>query len=197
VARRDPLLHLGIELSAGATWPTGAPRQREHDPAADAKRNIAVDASRSTTPTVTSLLTGGNKPASRSAPRRKSSHALVDDRARRHSSASKGRTTMSKTTGKTTSTTAKSKATTTTAAKSKTTSTASKTTRATANKTATRGKTTARVVATPAAPVSDDLRRQMIAEAAYHLAAARGFMPGHELEDWVVAEQQISAQLGA
>ena len=36
-----------------------------------------------------------------------------------------------------------------------------------------------------------DLRRAMIAEAAYYLAARRGFEPGHELEDWVAAEGQI------
>ena len=31
----------------------------------------------------------------------------------------------------------------------------------------------------------------MIAEAAYHLAAGRGFAPGHDVEDWLQAEQQI------
>ncbi|WP_295443054.1 DUF2934 domain-containing protein [uncultured Thiodictyon sp.] len=34
---------------------------------------------------------------------------------------------------------------------------------------------------------------QAISEAAYHRAAARGFEPGHELDDWVEAEKQITA----
>lgn len=38
---------------------------------------------------------------------------------------------------------------------------------------------------------------QAISEAAYHRAAARGFTPGHELEDWVEAERQITATIGA
>ena len=36
-----------------------------------------------------------------------------------------------------------------------------------------------------------NLRRAMIAEAAYYLAERRGFQPGHELEDWVTAEGEI------
>jgi hypothetical protein len=36
-----------------------------------------------------------------------------------------------------------------------------------------------------------DLRRAMIAEAAYYLAERRGFAPGRELEDWVAAEGEI------
>ena len=31
----------------------------------------------------------------------------------------------------------------------------------------------------------------MIAEAAYLIAAGRGFAPGHDVEDWLKAEQQI------
>jgi hypothetical protein len=31
----------------------------------------------------------------------------------------------------------------------------------------------------------------MIAEAAYLIAAGRGFAPGHEVEDWLQAEQQV------
>ncbi|MEQ1580087.1 MAG: DUF2934 domain-containing protein [Steroidobacteraceae bacterium] len=31
----------------------------------------------------------------------------------------------------------------------------------------------------------------MIAEAAYLIAASRGFTPGHDVEDWLQAEQQI------
>jgi hypothetical protein len=34
-------------------------------------------------------------------------------------------------------------------------------------------------------------RRKMILEAAYYLAQQRGFEPGHEVEDWLLAESQI------
>jgi hypothetical protein len=53
----------------------------------------------------------------------------------------------------------------------------------------------------PAAHVSNEdiatgsdaeARRQAIARAAYFLAEARAFEPGHELDDWLTAEQQIS-----
>jgi hypothetical protein len=45
---------------------------------------------------------------------------------------------------------------------------------------------------------NDPQRRQaMIAEAAYYFAQQRGFHSGHELEDWVAAEQQIDAALAA
>ncbi|MBI4807500.1 MAG: DUF2934 domain-containing protein [Nitrosomonadales bacterium] len=30
-----------------------------------------------------------------------------------------------------------------------------------------------------------------IEQAAYHLAKERGFVPGHELEDWLKAEMQV------
>lgn len=32
-----------------------------------------------------------------------------------------------------------------------------------------------------------------IAEAAYYLAEERGFVPGHELDDWLAAEREILA----
>jgi hypothetical protein len=32
----------------------------------------------------------------------------------------------------------------------------------------------------------------MIAEAAYHRASQRGFEPGHELEDWLSAEAELT-----
>lgn len=48
--------------------------------------------------------------------------------------------------------------------------------------------------AKPAAPQkpkpAGDLTR-LIAEAAYYRAQARGFAPGHELDDWVAAETEI------
>lgn len=37
-------------------------------------------------------------------------------------------------------------------------------------------------------------RQEMIAEAAYHLAEKRGFMPGYEQQDWFEAELVIRAQ---
>ena len=37
--------------------------------------------------------------------------------------------------------------------------------------------------------------RDMTAEAAYYLAMQRGFAPGHELEDWLAAEEEILSNL--
>ncbi len=45
------------------------------------------------------------------------------------------------------------------------------------------------------ADVPDDQRRAWIAEAAYYHSASRGFVPGHELEDWLAAEAEIEALL--
>ena len=39
--------------------------------------------------------------------------------------------------------------------------------------------------------VDPEVRRLMIAEAAYYCAEQRGFEPGHELEDWLEAEARI------
>jgi Protein of unknown function (DUF2934) len=47
------------------------------------------------------------------------------------------------------------------------------------------------------APMTAEMRRMMIAEAAYYIAAQRGFGDGHALEDWLLAEQQIDAALAA
>jgi hypothetical protein len=38
-------------------------------------------------------------------------------------------------------------------------------------------------------------RDRQIAEAAYYRAAARGFVPGDELEDWLAAEREVDARL--
>jgi hypothetical protein len=38
-------------------------------------------------------------------------------------------------------------------------------------------------------------RDRLIAEAAYHHAEARGFEPGHELDDWLLAEDEVDARL--
>lgn len=37
-------------------------------------------------------------------------------------------------------------------------------------------------------------RHEEIARAAYFLAEARGFEPGHELDDWLAAEQQVASR---
>jgi hypothetical protein len=43
--------------------------------------------------------------------------------------------------------------------------------------------------------VTPEQRWNMIAEAAYLKAEKRGFAPGHELEDWTLAEQEVEAIL--
>lgn len=45
--------------------------------------------------------------------------------------------------------------------------------------------------AAPAAGMQD--RGQLVALAAYFKAEARGFEPGHELEDWLAAERELAA----
>lgn len=42
-----------------------------------------------------------------------------------------------------------------------------------------------------------DARNALVREAAYFRAQARGFEPGHELEDWLAAEHEIDARLFA
>jgi Protein of unknown function (DUF2934) len=53
------------------------------------------------------------------------------------------------------------------------------------------------LLASSMAPAPADLRRAMIAEAAYFIAQQRGFAQGSEVEDWLVAERQIDALLSA
>jgi len=43
--------------------------------------------------------------------------------------------------------------------------------------------------------IDTQLRERMIAEAAYYLAAERGFQGGSAMQDWLTAEAQIDAQL--
>ena len=43
--------------------------------------------------------------------------------------------------------------------------------------------------------ISPAERMKMIAEAAYYLAEARGFSQGNDVNDWVIAEQQVNAKL--
>jgi hypothetical protein len=45
--------------------------------------------------------------------------------------------------------------------------------------------------------VSDDMRRSMIAQAAYLRAERRGFTAGDEVEDWLAAEAEVDALLRA
>ena len=45
--------------------------------------------------------------------------------------------------------------------------------------------------------VSEDVRRGMIAEAAYLRAERRGFAPGGEHDDWAAAEAEVDALLKA
>jgi hypothetical protein len=43
--------------------------------------------------------------------------------------------------------------------------------------------------------IDTQLRQRMIAEAAYYIAAERGFQGGSAMEDWLTAEAQIDAEL--
>ena len=47
----------------------------------------------------------------------------------------------------------------------------------------------------PPALIDQNLRREMIAKAAYYRAERRGFEPGHEAEDWLAAESEVDAAL--
>lgn len=55
------------------------------------------------------------------------------------------------------------------------------------------------VVVSPATfaggPFDTNARRELIAEMAYRLAAQRGFVPGHELDDWLAAEREVDERL--
>jgi Protein of unknown function (DUF2934) len=43
--------------------------------------------------------------------------------------------------------------------------------------------------------VGPEERAALIAEAAYFRAERRGFLPGHETEDWLAAEEEVDARL--
>lgn len=49
--------------------------------------------------------------------------------------------------------------------------------------------------AQPAAQIDPEQRHQMIAEAAFSIAQARGFTPSQELDDWLAAEREIEQRL--
>ena len=53
------------------------------------------------------------------------------------------------------------------------------------------------VVMPPRAKLTPEARRALIAEAAYLRAERRGFVPGHETEDWLAAEVEVDALLRA
>ncbi len=42
--------------------------------------------------------------------------------------------------------------------------------------------------------IDPDKFREMVTELAYLIAEKRGFVAGHELEDWLEAEQEVSNQ---
>jgi Protein of unknown function (DUF2934) len=46
-----------------------------------------------------------------------------------------------------------------------------------------------------ASPNGSEDRRAAIAELAYRIAQSRGFIPGHELEDWLAAEKLFNQRL--
>jgi hypothetical protein len=52
-----------------------------------------------------------------------------------------------------------------------------------------------RASASPPQVSRQKAREELIAEAAYLRAASRGFEPGHELDDWLAAEQMVDASL--
>ena len=53
----------------------------------------------------------------------------------------------------------------------------------------------AHVLAMCMTPHMHEDRDACIAEAAFFIAERRGFAPGHELEDWLRAENQVDARL--
>ncbi len=51
------------------------------------------------------------------------------------------------------------------------------------------------IVTRSSAYIEPKAREAMIAEAAYHRSAHRGFEPGHEVDDWLAAESEIDGAL--
>ena len=52
-------------------------------------------------------------------------------------------------------------------------------------------------ISPPPWELAESERQSMIAEAAYYRSVARGFAPGHELDDWLAAEAEVEALLQA
>jgi Protein of unknown function (DUF2934) len=57
------------------------------------------------------------------------------------------------------------------------------------------GKPRQRRTKSPSAAALPQDRHASIAEAAYFRSQNRGFLPGHELEDWLAAEEEIDQRL--
>ncbi len=55
----------------------------------------------------------------------------------------------------------------------------------------------ATVVSEPTYTSNDTNRLERIALAAYYKAQARGFVPGHEMDDWLEAQAEIDQQVAA
>jgi hypothetical protein len=53
----------------------------------------------------------------------------------------------------------------------------------------------AQAAAARGASIDLDARRQLVAAEAYFLAERRGFEAGHELEDWITAEELVESRL--
>ena len=49
----------------------------------------------------------------------------------------------------------------------------------------------------PALPLSSSAYRELVELAAYYRAERRGFAPGGEVEDWLEAEREVAAHIGA
>jgi hypothetical protein len=47
----------------------------------------------------------------------------------------------------------------------------------------------------PPSLIDQDLRRGLIAQAAYYRAERRGFEAGHDAEDWLAAESEVDTAL--
>lgn len=60
-------------------------------------------------------------------------------------------------------------------------------------------KTAGRKAAAKKAPavsyISNEERYKMVAEAAYHLSEKQNFHPGRDMDNWLIAELQIEAQM--
>ncbi len=62
-------------------------------------------------------------------------------------------------------------------------------------KTTTKRKAAAIPTLTDSAVITPNVRRQLVEAEAYFLAERRGFVAGHELEDWVAAEMAVDSRL--
>ncbi len=58
-----------------------------------------------------------------------------------------------------------------------------------------RPKRAPRATRSAASPIDPDLRRSLIAKAAYFRAERRDFAAGHEDEDWLAAEHEVDTAL--